>query len=243
MLERQAVEAKARTPMPGLPEDLEEYSLPVPVQVDEAGPVMRTPQPSQRVPTRRQPSRQPHPGQQTGGPVAARRGSLVAALFGVAFAILGVALVLGLFVASEVDDGGEIIEEPATTIVFEEEVVEIPLIIEVINRDGFYLSPGIIDPRNEVGEAVQRAQANGVGFAAVVLVEDWPEPSAIAGEIESSVGQETVLVLTATQAGISSSVYDSDVMNAALNAGSEAFAEGGDPAYVRAVVDLLIAVG
>jgi len=243
MLARQAADARAEIEAGDLRVEFDDVALAAPVEIDEVMPVARRPSSTPPVRTRPQPGRRRQVPQQQEGPMGGGRGGLVAALAGIAFAILGVALVLGLFLANEVDEGTVVDDAPATTVVFEDEIVEIPLIIEVVNRDGYYLAPGIIDPRNEVAEAVQLAATNGVGFAAVVLLEDWPEPSSIAGEIEAEVGQDTVLVLTATQAGISSSIYDSDVISTAYSAGSEGFAEGGDPGYVRAVVDVLIAQG
>jgi hypothetical protein len=237
LLEDQAAEAEARAAEAATRlRDLEQQSPPVPVFGE---PEMRRPA---SAPTR--PSRAPsRPQPQPQGTVTAeeQQGTRVlGTLVGVGIAVLGLAVALGLFISSGSDEGSDPTSAPVTSPVV---VVsdDIPAVIEAVGATGFYLAPGISDPEGLVADAVDIASVADVSFAAVVFADDRSEgPSAIAGEIEESIAQETVLVLTATEAGISSSVFSSEVLDRALTAGSEAFAEGGDPAYVLAVVGVLV---
>jgi len=178
------------------------------------------------------------------------RGSAAAILAGLLAAAVGVALFAGTIVATRGDDDAEV--EVSTTLIDVSTTIDgttttLPAATDVaamaagVEEQGYYLEPGIEDPQGRVAAAVAEASAAGIDFAAVVLVDDRPEgPVAIAAQLEDRIGGGTVLVLTATRAGISSSEFDNPVLDRALDAGSVGFSEGGDPGYVEAVVEVLI---
>jgi len=182
------------------------------------------------------------------------RGSAAAILAGLLAVAIGVALFAGTIVATR--GGGVSADvEVSTTLVDvsttaadggSETTVTVPAsdvatMAAGIDERGYYLEPGIEDPDGRVASAIADAAAAGIDFVAVVLVDDRPEgPVAIAAELEDRIGGGTVLVLTATRAGISSSEFQGPVLDRALDAGSVGFAEGGDPGYVEAVVEVLL---
>ncbi len=160
------------------------------------------------------------------------RGSAAGMIAGGVVAVLVVALALGVLVAvRSAEDPGAVTPQ-----------VSVATMTEAVRQDGFFLESGIEDPGGEIAAAVARASSAGIGFAAVVLVDDRDEgPYEIAARIEPEVDAGTVLVLSATMAGMSSSAFDDAVVEAAMDAGSVAFSEGGgDPGYVAAAVEVLI---
>jgi hypothetical protein len=233
-------------------EQLEETRLALRRQLDESRRLVReqktteaststsTPQ------TARRPG--PPPETQTARPQSVlsdetpRRGSAAALLAGLVAAAVGIALFAGVVVAGRSEESPQ--DAPTTTsetVITSVAGVDLDAVADAVRDRGYYLAPAIEDPDGLISDSVAAATDAGIGFGAVVIAEDPPEGAmVIASEIEDRIGGGTVLVLTATRAGISSSEFGDDVLNRALEAGGAAFGAGGDPGYVDAVVEVLL---
>lgn len=113
-----------------------------------------------------------------------------------------------------------------------------------VSVDGLYVEPGVSANTASLNASITRAGNNGVRLMVVLLDED-PGGGAVAfaDAVLDRVPGGTVLVLSATSEGISSTDFDRSILDEAINRGFLAAAEApsgaGDEAYVAAVVDVL----
>jgi len=113
-----------------------------------------------------------------------------------------------------------------------------------VSVDGLYVEPGVSANTSSLNASITRAGNNGVRLMVVLLDED-PGGGAVAfaDAVLDRVPGGTVLVLSATSEGISSTDFDEATLDEAIDRGflasSEAPSGAGDEAYVSAVVDVL----
>ncbi len=105
--------------------------------------------------------------------------------------------------------------------------------------DGVYVADGLSVDEGAIHDAVDRARNAGFGLS-VVLLDENPSSgaTAFADSVLNQLGTGTVLVLSVSSEGMSSSEIDQSVIEAALDSGFAA--GGGDVGYVDAVVDSII---
>jgi hypothetical protein len=103
--------------------------------------------------------------------------------------------------------------------------------------DGVYVESGVSVDRARLERAVDRAAEEGFSLA-VVILDDEPSgrSEAFARDVRDRLGRGTVLVLSATGAGMASIDFDSGDVARALDRG---LAAGGDAEVVEAVVESL----
>lgn len=102
--------------------------------------------------------------------------------------------------------------------------------------DGVYVAQGLSVSEGDLGNAVNRARNAGLGLYVVLLDENpGSGAAAFADSVLNQLGTGTVLVLSASSEGMSSSEFDQTAIERALDAGFAA--GGGDTGYVNAVVD------
>jgi hypothetical protein len=105
---------------------------------------------------------------------------------------------------------------------------------------GYYVAPGLPADPASISASVARARNSGVLFMAVLLDGD-PAGGAttFADAVLARVGGGSVLVLSASGEGMASSEFEQSQIETALDAGFAASSNGGDAAFVSAVVDSL----
>ncbi len=102
--------------------------------------------------------------------------------------------------------------------------------------DGVYVADGLSVDEGSIHDAVNRARNAGFGLSVVLLDEDPSSgATAFADSVLNQLGTGTVLVLSPSNEGMSSSEIDQSAIEAALDTGFAA--GGGDAGYVDAVVD------
>ena len=113
-----------------------------------------------------------------------------------------------------------------------------------VSVDGLYVEPGVSANTSSLNSSITRAGNNGVRLMVVLLDQD-PGGGAVAfaDAVLDRVPGGTVLVLSATSEGISSTDFDESILDQAIDRGFLAAADApsgaGDEAYVAAVVDVL----
>ncbi|MCH7583750.1 MAG: hypothetical protein IH941_01155 [Acidobacteria bacterium] len=108
--------------------------------------------------------------------------------------------------------------------------------------DGVYVADGLSVDEGAIHDAVNRARNAGIGLSVVLLDENpGSGATAFADSVLRQLGTGTVLVLSASNEGMSSSEIDQSAIEAALDTGFAA--GGGDVGYVDAVVDSITGSG
>ncbi len=105
--------------------------------------------------------------------------------------------------------------------------------------DGVFVADGLSADEGDLQDAINRARNAGFGLYVVLLDEDPSSgATAFADSVLNQLGSGTVLVLSASNEGMTSSEIDQTAIEAALDRAFEA--GGGDVGYVNAVVDSII---
>lgn len=117
-------------------------------------------------------------------------------------------------------------------------------VVDEVAQTGLYVEPGLDADRVSLNASIVRSGNNGVRLMVVLLDAD-PAGGAVtfADAVLDRVGTGTVLVLSGSNEGISSSQFDFDTLVDALDRGFDASERApagmGDEAFVAAVVDRL----
>ena len=121
---------------------------------------------------------------------------------------------------------------------------DVDAVADEVARDGLYVEPGLSADTSALNASIVRAGNAGVRLMVVLLDAD-PAGGAVtfADAVLDRVPDGTVLVLSATGEGITSTEFDETLLDEALASGSVAASRApsgqGDEAYVSAVVDVL----
>ena len=122
--------------------------------------------------------------------------------------------------------------------------VNVDAVADEVSVDGLYVEPGLSADTSALNASIVRAGNGGVRLMVVLLDAD-PAGGAVAfaDAVLDRVPDGTVLVLSATGEGISSTEFSEELLDQALDRGflaaSEAPSGAGDEAYVSAVADVL----
>jgi hypothetical protein len=109
-------------------------------------------------------------------------------------------------------------------------------VVAGLGDDGVYVDPGLSVDLEDLRDAVETARDAGFGLYVVLLDENPPSgATAFADSVLNQLGTGTVLVLSASAEGMSSTQLDAASIRAALDAGFEA--GGGDEGYVAGLVE------
>lgn len=125
--------------------------------------------------------------------------------------------------------------------------VDVDAVADEVSLDGLYIEPGLSADSAALNAAIVRAGNAGVRLMVVLLDSDPPGGAVtFADAVLDRVPDGTVLVLSASGEGISSTEFSETLLDQAIDRGflaaSEAPSGQGDEAYVSAVADVLTGV-